>query len=347
MTSAVSAADRQHMVDRAADLWNDLREARIFITGGTGFVGTWLLEALTAANSAYRLGVRAVVLTRDRARFASRAPHLADDPCLAYVDGDAGSFPYPTGSFDFAVHAATERWFEPDRERPLGILQHDFTATCRVLDFAAARGVRKLLFTSSGAVYGPGSASLDSIPEEYPGAADPVAPGSGYSVSKWLSEFACASYGRAFGFDAVVGRLFAFVGAYLPLGEGYAIGNFIRDALEKRPIEIKGDGTAIRSYLYGADLAVWLWSLLLRGTGGRVYNVGSPHGVSIRELAEVVVGSTSEAIPIHVLGHADAGRAPSRYVPNVTRAEEELGLRVWIPLDEAVRRTYEFHRAAR
>lgn len=346
MDEATLAADREHMLRVAGDLWEPLRGQRVFMTGGTGFVGTWMVEAFAAANRARALGARATLLTRDPHRFQRRCPHLSRDASIEFVTGDAASFDVPAGSYAYVVHAATERWFDADRDRPLSIVEPDARATRRVLELAASRGTQRLLFTSSGAVYGPEAAAMARVPETFYGAPDPMQARAAYGESKRLSEFACASYARTFGFDAVVARLFAFVGPYLPLDEGYAIGNFVNDALNQRPIAIAGDGTPVRSYLYAADLAVWLWTLLLRGTSGRTYNVGSPDGISIRSLASVVAETVAPSSPVTVASDAVPGAAPSHYVPDTARAGE-LGLKPWIDLPEAIRRTYAFHHARR
>lgn len=343
MTSSVIGSDRRHMLERTGDLWKALRGARIFITGGTGFVGTWLMEAFVAASRAYNLGARAVLLTRDPQRFRARAPHLANDASIEFVIGDATTFAQPSGSFDYVIHAATERSFEPHAARPLGIVEPDLVATRRVLEFAASHDVRRLLFTSSGAVYGAGASSLDRVPETYSGAPDPTEARAAYGESKRVSEFACTSYARVHGFDAVIARLFAFVGPHLPLDEGYAVGNFIGDVLNLRAIAIAGDGTARRSYLYAADLAVWLWTILLRGTSGRAYNVGSPDALSILELAQAVGDALAPETSVSVARLPMSGAAPSSYVPDTSRAEQELGLRAWIDLPDALRRTFDFH----
>jgi dTDP-glucose 4,6-dehydratase len=130
----------------------------------------------------------------------------------------------------------------------------------------------------------------------------------------------------------------------LPLHLNFAIGNFIRDALGGGPLRVAGDGTPYRSYLYAADLAVWLWTILLRGKTAHPYNVGSPHALTIAELARMVVRTVAPGISIEIAGHAAPGSLPSRYVPCTLRAQEELGLRPQIAVEEGIRRMAAWYR---
>jgi dTDP-glucose 4,6-dehydratase len=342
----ISVVDRDHMLTHTHGLWEGLRGERVFMTGGTGFVGTWLVEAFAAANDAYDLGAKAVLLSRDPARFAQRAPHLAGHRAVRLIAGDAVGFTPPEGEFAFVVHAATERQAGDADATPMRSLDRDTAATRRVLEFARGARTRRMLFTSSGAVYGSQPPELERVAETYSGAPDPTDPGTAYGQGKRLSEFACAAYARAYGIDAVIGRLFAFVGPHLPLGAGFAAGDFMRDILGGGPIRIGGDGTTIRSYLYAADLAIWLWTLLLRGERGRAYNVGSAEAVSIRRLAELMAAELAPGTAIEVERGALPGAAGTRYVPSTDRAERELGLRVRVALPDALRRTYDFYRGA-
>jgi len=221
----------------------------------------------------------------------------------------------------------------------LGTFAADVDGTRHVLEFARAHGVRRFLFTSSGAAYGKQPSELTHIPEEYAGAPAATDIRSGYGQAKRVSEYMISMYGSACGFDAVIARLFAFVGPLLPLDANYAIGNFIRDALRGGPVRVNGDGTPYRSYLYAADLAVWLWTMLLRGKPACVYNVGSAEDLTIAELARMVARVVTPEAVIEIARRPETGAAPSRYVPDVERARRELGLRPWISLDDGVRRT--------
>ena len=343
--SRLPEQDLDHILNHTPGLWEDLRGQSVFLTGGTGFVGTWLLESLLWANDRLDLGATAVVLTRHPERFRATAPHLAGHPSVRLIGGNVVGFDFPDGRFAFAIHAATERLFEPDAERPLGAFSADIDGTRRVLEFARTHGVRRFLFTSSGAVYGNQPPELTHIPEDYAGAPATNDTGSAYGQAKRVSEFMCAMYGRVYGFDATIARLFAFVGPLLPLDANYAIGNFIRDVLKGGPVRIAGDGTPYRSYLYAADLAIWLWTILLRGKAAYPYNVGSPQHLTVADLARTVTGAIAPGTGIEIARQSVPGAPPLRYVPRTSRAEHELGLRALVAAEQGIQRTFEWHRA--
>ena len=338
------ARDLDHILEHTEPLWTAARGERFFLTGGTGFVGTWLIESLVWANARLGLRISAVLLTRDPAAFQARAPHLADDAAIELVPGDVASFASPEGTFSFAVHAATQPFFAPDVRRPGGTLDRDLPATRRVLEFARAAGVRRFLYTSSGAVYGKQPPELSHVPETYAGAPFTQDTQSGYGLNKRVSEYLCSCYAQVFGLEATIARMFAFMGPHLPLGVNFAAGNFLRDAMAGGPIQVNGDGTPYRSYLYAADLAIWLWTILFRGRAAYPYNVGSPQEISIADLAGTIAREVLPEVEIRIAQKAVAGAAAARYVPSTERAENELGLRVWVSLEEAIRRTRDWHR---
>jgi dTDP-glucose 4,6-dehydratase len=144
-----------------------------------------------------------------------------------------------------------------------------------------------------------------------------------------------------------VARMFAFVGPYLPLDTHFAIGNFIRDALAGGPIVIGGDGTPIRSYMYAADMIIWLLKIFARGEVRRAYNVGSEDAVTIAALAEMIRIESGGQTRIEIRGRALPDQKPERYIPSTARARSELGLQTLTPLDQGIRRTIAWQRSAK
>lgn len=337
--------DLDHVLAHTGKLWAGARGATFFITGGTGFFGMWLLESLARANDTLALGLRATVLTRDPAAFAQKAPHLAARDDLAFHQGELRTFTFPAGRFTHLIHAAADTGVWTKNESAAGLIERISAGMQHLLDFAAAAGVRNFLHVSSGAVYGPQPAGLIHLPEDHPGLTEPLPAGAAWAEGKRVAEQLCCAHAAQHGYALKIARCFAFVGPHLD--ENYAIGNFIRDARQGRPIQVTGDGTPQRSYLYAADLAIWLWTLLFAGAPGRAYNVGSPAGLSIAEVARVVATAAGEPLPVKIAGAPAPGRPLSRYVPSVERAESELGLRAWIPLTEAIRRTIAWQRSAK
>jgi dTDP-glucose 4,6-dehydratase len=331
----VLADDLDHILDHTRDLWDDLRGNRLFLTGGTGFFGCWFLESFTWANDRLRLNARASVLTRNVAGFHRKAPHLAAADEVELIEGDVRSFTFPSGEFTHIIHAATDSAVVPSVPEVVDTIT---TGTARVLEFANQARTRKLLFTSSGAIYGKQPSDLSHVSEEYPGAPDPLLPSSGYGTAKRLGELQCALAAHSTELDAKIARCFAFVGPYMNLDVHFAIGNFLRDQMRGGSIVVKGDGSAVRSYLYASDLAIWLWTLLFRKTDALAYNVGSEDAINIADLAHTVAASASPQVEVRIEGKP-TGAAPARYVPSTQRIRNELGLKQTVPLNDAIAKT--------
>jgi dTDP-glucose 4,6-dehydratase len=337
--------DLAEILERCADDFAALRGARVFVTGGTGFVGSWLLASFARANARLALRARAVVLARDPAAFAAALPGVAHDPAIAFVRGDVRDPHLADGAFDAVIHAATPASAHLNAATPRLMLETIVDGTRHALDLASRSGAIPFLLTSSGAVYGRQPPELALVDETYAGAPDPLDPHNAYHEGKRVAEMQTAIAARTAGVRATVARLFAFAGPYLPLDRHFAIGNFVRDALAGRTIEILGDGTPVRTYLYAADMTAWLWRILVRGEPARAYNVGSEIPVDIRGAAEAVARAAGAPGAVVVRGTPRPGALPERYAPATARARTELGLEEWTPFDEGLRRTLAWHRA--
>jgi nucleoside-diphosphate-sugar epimerase len=336
-------SDLNFILEHTHYLWDELRGERIFITGGTGFFGCWLLESLAWANDRLGLGASAVVLSRNPDAFRSKVPHLANYPAFSFIQGDVRTFDFPEGSFSHLIHAAAEASSKLNAEKPLEMFDTIVAGTRRTLDFALQAGVKKFLFVSSGAVYGKQPPDMTHIPEDYAGAPDPADPASAYGEGKRAAELLCTLYAQGSGLEVKIARCFAFVGPYLPLDGHFAIGNFIRDALKGGPIIIKGDGTPFRSYLYAADLMIWLWTILCIGVSCRPYNVGSEVEVSILDIAKLILAELKCDMSLDIAQALKPHHKPEWYVPGIGRARNELGLINYFPLGKAILKTYEWN----
>lgn len=335
--------DLDHVLSRTAGLWEELRGQRIFVTGGTGFFGCWLLETFVHANERLNLGATGLVLTRDVEAFRRKAPVLTANPALEFHCGDVRSFSFPDGRFSHILHAATASSIS---ETPRVLFDTVVHGTQRVLDFASSCRATKFLLCSSGAVYGRQPADMTHVPETFPGSPDCFDSRSVYGEGKRAAELLCSVYAGDRGFEPKIARCFAFVGPYQPLDAHFAIANFIRDGLAGGPIRVGGDGTPYRSYLYAADLMVWLWTILFRGVSCRPYNVGSDAETSIADLATTVACVIRPDMQVSIARQADPTTAKERYVPCIRRAREELGLQPTTGLEESIRRTIAWHREA-
>ena len=349
-THPIIAEDIRSVLSRSPSLWPDLEGASVFITGATGFFGIWLLETLLAANREFSLGLRILALSRDPEGFAKNAPHLAHDPAVSWITGDVRDFAFPAGPITHVIHAATESSSNLNASDPQAMFDVCVEGARRVLALAREKRVARMLFTSSGAGYGRQPPELSHVPEDFTGGPDPLDPRNAYAEGKRAAEFLCglAASDPVAPVPVSIARCFAFVGPHLPLDVHFAIGNFIRDALTGGPIRVSGDGTPFRSYLYAADLAEWLITILLRGCSGRAYNVGSEEAVSIAELANCVADAMASERPdrerpeVMVAKQPVQGAAATRYVPDCSRAAAELGLAVATPLKTSIARTLRF-----
>lgn len=298
-----------------------LANKRIFITGGTGTFGKWLIREIK------NIACEVVLLTRDATLFLESFPEFASDN-ISFIEGDIRNFDDPAGHFDYIIHAATPVVSNELSDAELTDII--VTGTKRVLKFAEQIHCQRLLYVSSGAVYGRQPPELDGIPETFP-----CNPTSTYGEAKRIAEDLCIRSQV----DCVIARCFAFVGPDMPLDAHFAIGNFIGNCLKNEPIVIRGDGSPLRSYMYSSDLAEWLFRLMLDGEPSECYNVGSDKPISILDLAHRVRDCVGTEVDIVVLQTPNCQQAPESYVPCTRKARERLSLEMAVDLERSIQNT--------
>jgi len=319
---------------------------RLLLTGGTGFFGKALLRRFSTLRNLDNSEI--IILSRNPEFFISQYPDLTSNRSISFLKGDIefrNSLPWDH-QFTHVLHAATDSTQGPSltpRQRYDQIVD----GTRNILDLAIATGARRFLLTSSGAIYGPQPVDVSTISEDFPGSPLLCEPSTAYGQAKRAAEHHCALYREAHGLETVIARCFAFVGPDLPLNAHFAIGNFIRDALTADAITVAGDGAPLRTYLDQTDLAHWLFTLLECGRSGDAYNVGSNEVISIAELAHLVRDILAPDKPVQILANPDPPATRYRYVPDIRKAQQELGLDIHVALADSIRRTGEACRLRR
>lgn len=301
---------------------SDLNGKRLFITGGTGFFGFWLLMAISYLNST-GANILVTALSRNPQQFLNKNPFFKQCQWLSFCHGDITDYSPPSGHFDLFIHGATDT-SPASHQAPLKLFTSMIHGAEHVFEHAQSIKCQRVLVISSGAVY-------DNVNRESDVNSSPYAEGK--KAVEALAKF----YGSEHKTDMIIARCFAFIGFRLP--KHLAIHQFIEDAVNGNDIRIKGNGRAIRSYLYGADLAIWLLAILVRGNSLSTYNVGSDCGYTLAEHADRVIRNLAPEQQVIVENTRD-NSADKRniYVPEVDKANKELGLNVWTELDEAIKK---------
>ncbi len=324
-----------------------LKNKKIFLIGGTGFFGRWLLEKFIYFNDIFNLKARLFVLSRNPEKFLSNNPQFKKRKDMVFVKGDVRNFEFLKEKFHYIIHAALPASYT--QIRPIELLDIGINGTKRVLEFAKYCEAEKFLFISSGVVYGKQLSEIKKLSENSFGSLEinPENPKIYYAEAKRVGELLCYEAMKEWGLNIVIARCFSFIGPYMELNSHLAVGNFVRDALKGGPIIIKSDGRKINSYMYAEDLAIWLWTILLKGKPGEAYNVGSEKEISLKELAqkiaEIYAELTGKKVDIIIKKQPEPGKIPERYVPSTEKAKKELGLKETVSLEEAIRKTLQFY----
>lgn len=324
-----------------------LRDELLVVTGGTGFVGTWLTELVAHLNDAHAFRTRLHLIARSTDGFRDHSARLASRDDVELVEHDVRDLVELPADTGWLVHAAgtpDNRFHASDPVRTLQTFIHGTDTVMRTA--ARLERLRRVLHLSSGMVYGPQPLGLDAIREDHVGPAQFDAVVAAYPEAKRAAETVVAAHRSANRLNTVTVRPFAFMGPVQALTAPWAVNNFLRDALHGGPIRILGNPETVRSYLYPTDMAVWLLVALVRGRNGAAYNLGSANGVTLRELANRIAAHAEGRVDVTEGGRGQRRTEVSRFVPDVSAAQSDLGVRETVDLDTAIRRTLAWHQAA-
>lgn len=333
---------------KASSYLKVLEGSSILLTGMTGFFGSAVLDMLIRYMRVCKNPATIYILTRDSKAFYNSNPKLIDCIFIRVVEGDIRNFEITAAKVDYIIHGASTSNVEKfTGKSSLYRFENIVFGAHHLLQIAKNLSTKKILFISSGAVYGGASGYTGPISESCNNGPNLYSdPESCYSEGKRAAELLHILYSKTYGIEITVARCFSFCGPNIPLDINYAIGNFIRDVLKGNPISMRSDGAAVRSYMYTYDLAVWLFALLVKGKNCEVYNVGSEEYTTMKGLAERIKTVAGSSVPVNTKGTSvsignNLTAAGDWYVPDVNKAMTDLGLDVWTNLEMTIRLTIE------
>ena len=334
--------DLEHIYQNTQDIWESFRGKSIFLTGGTGFFGKWLLESFLYVNEKFALNATITTLTRNPEIFLMEYPFYKNHSnTIKFVKGDILNYDFKLDEkFQFIIHAATSSDEKINLSNPIILADSIIKGTKNILNFATKNPINSFLNISSGAIYGNQPAEVSKIKESDCFSIDLYNPKASYYESKRASEMYTSLYYEQYNLPVKTARCFAFVGPYLPLIKHFAIGNFISDVLNEKNIIVRSNGGSIRSYMYMSDLVIWLLTILIKGDNNTPYNVGSDRPVKIKELAKMISDNTNSKV---IIEDVNKQFAENIYIPSIENSVS-LGLSVKISLKESIDKTIKFYK---
>ena len=335
---------RRSLGDRGVALLEPLRNSAILVTGGSGFVGTWLGTLIACLNDWHNFGIELILTARSKARYAANAPHLLPRKDIRFVVSDIRQLFAVPAETRWIVHAAANPDNRQHSSNPLETMTVIGEGTNRVLRAAEqCVDLRLILHLSSALIYGTQPPDRDALTEDYVGHVDSSSAMSAYAEAKRYSEVLCASARSQMRLPIAIARPFTFLGPFQSVDAPWALNNFIHAAIHGQPLKILGDGSTKRTYLYGSDAAYLLLCILAGGKSGDVYNVGHGEAIALGDLARLVVGEVGQPLEVR-FNTARGAVSAAHLIPDMARAERAFGFKPATPLRLAIKRTMEWNR---
>lgn len=281
--------------------WEKLSNSNILITGATGLIGSCLVEVLMSRpNKDYHVYASGRNEERAKARFAE----FAEDPAFHFFKYDVMKPLEEDIRFDYIIHAASNASPNFFATKPVEVIKSNIDGVSNLMDYGMEHGLKRLLFVSSGEVYGEGDGCV--FTEDYSGYVNPTSPRSCYPSSKRAAETLCVSYGAEYGVETVIARPSHTYGPNFTESDNRVYAQFIRNVLKGEDIVMKSTGAQFRSWCYVVDCASALLYILLKGENGQAYNIAdASSNISIKELAEMIASIGGKKVVIDQPSNAE------------------------------------------
>ncbi len=288
--------DLKYIVSRPYINWDKLAGSNIFVTGGTGLIGRYIINACLFYNHTHKNKITILTLVRnlERAKNIYHSQLKEDAEHLIFIQGSVEDLPDVEYPINYIVHCASPTSSAFFANKPVETILISVKGTMNILNLAAKKKISSMIYLSSMEVYGP-VYKREKVSEDNPSYLNTMAPRSSYPEAKRLCETLCASYGSEYQVPVNCIRLTQTFGPGISYDDQRIFAMFIRSVLEKKNIILLTEGKTCRDYLYLADAATAILCVLTSNCQGEVFNAANEKTYcSIREMAELVSGNIAK-----------------------------------------------------
>lgn len=268
--------------------WRKLKNTAILVAGASGLIGSYTVDFLLTANKYLGTNIKVYAIGRKKTRLQERFEGIETDR-LILIEQDINEplgFDVPV---DYIIHGASNAYPAAFREKPVDTIMSNILGTYHLLEYGRLHGAKRLLYVSSGEIYGQGSSSIKEYQEDYSGYINILDPRSCYPSGKRAAETLCCSYCQQYSMDVVIARPCHTYGPNMTEKDNRATAQFIGNALRGEDIILKSPGSQLRSYCYVPDCVSALLTVLIKGTTGEAYNLANPDSkLTIAQFAKLV-----------------------------------------------------------
>ena len=317
-----------------------LFNSSVLIAGGSGLIGSYMADMFLYANKHMNANITVYVMDLSSERLESRYEG-ADNDRLRFVEHNVNELPDFNFPVDYIIHAASPAFPAAFNSDPVGTIMSNILGTKHLLDYGKAHGTKRMLYISSGEVYGQGDISLESFEETYAGYVDSTSARSCYPNGKRAAETLCVSYTKQFGLDTVIVRPSHTYGPTVTKADNRANAQFVNKGLAGEDIVLTSAGNQMRSYTYLADSASAILSVLTSGESCNAYNIANSQSrTTIAGYAkEVAVQTGTKVIFADPDEVAKAEMTPIAKQVLSSKKLESLGWKGQFTIEEGIRHT--------
>lgn len=332
----------KEMVEKSGIPWEKLNHSSVIITGAAGMLGSCLADVLIYLNEFQGYHIKIGALGRTEGKLAARFGDYVKKDYFSILTLDISREMELQEDADYMIHAASNADPYMMANYPVDTLLANVLGMNNVLDLARKKNTKRVLYVSSGEMYGqPDETVEEGFFEGYCGSVDYSNPRSCYPSGKRAAEVLCQSYLSQYGVESVIVRPCHCYGPTMTQTDSRALSQFFRKVINGEDIVLKSDGTLERSHCYVVDAAAAMFCILLKGKPGEAYNIADKDSkATIREAASLIAGTKGKQVLFDLPDDVEK-KGFSRVVKAVLNGAklEELGFAYRVHLPRGVEST--------